>query len=106
MRGAFENDEQRTRLAAELKRLRVQADITGPGARAPHERRAEHRLQGGSRRAEARVRQPDCPLGRGGDPLIHIEWLTHPYNESETEVVEMCGRAFTNLLVGQPPLEC
>jgi transcriptional regulator with XRE-family HTH domain len=33
-----------------------------------------------------------------GDPLVHIEWLTRPYNESEPEAVEMCRRAFTNLL--------
>jgi hypothetical protein len=33
-----------------------------------------------------------------GDPLVHIEWLTRPYNESEPEAVETCRRAFTNLL--------
>src|SRR5260370_13910061 len=33
-----------------------------------------------------------------GDPLVHIEWLTRPYNESEPEAVEMCRRAFTSLL--------
>ena len=35
---------------------------------------------------------------RDGDPLVHVEWLTRPYNESEPEAVEMCRRAFANLL--------
>lgn len=33
-----------------------------------------------------------------GDPLVHIEWLTRPYNETEPAAVEMCRKAFTNLL--------
>jgi transcriptional regulator with XRE-family HTH domain len=33
-----------------------------------------------------------------GDPLVHIEWLTRPYNETEPEAVETCRQAFTNLL--------
>jgi transcriptional regulator with XRE-family HTH domain len=33
-----------------------------------------------------------------GDPLVHIEWLTRPYNETEPEAVEMCRKAFANLL--------
>lgn len=33
-----------------------------------------------------------------GGPLVHIEWLTRPYNESEPEAVETCRRAFDNLL--------
>jgi hypothetical protein len=38
-----------------------------------------------------------------GDPLVHIEWLTRPYNETEPEAVEMCRQAFTNLLPHRPP---
>lgn len=34
----------------------------------------------------------------GGDPLVHIEWLTRPYDEDEPAAVEMCRRAFANLL--------
>jgi transcriptional regulator with XRE-family HTH domain len=34
----------------------------------------------------------------GGDPLVHIEWLTRPYNEAEPEALEMCRQAFANLL--------
>jgi hypothetical protein len=33
-----------------------------------------------------------------GDPLVHLEWLTRPYNETEPEAVEMCRQAFANLL--------
>lgn len=33
-----------------------------------------------------------------GDPLVHIEWLTRSYNETEPQAVEMCRQAFTNLL--------
>jgi hypothetical protein len=33
-----------------------------------------------------------------GDPLVHIEWLTRPYNLDEPDQVEMCRQAFTNLL--------
>lgn len=39
-----------------------------------------------------------CDKVEDGDPLVHIEWLTRPYNESEPETVETCRRAFTNLL--------
>jgi transcriptional regulator with XRE-family HTH domain len=34
----------------------------------------------------------------GRDPQVHIEWLTRPYNETKPEAVEMCRRAFDNLL--------
>jgi hypothetical protein len=33
-----------------------------------------------------------------GDPLVHIEWLTRPYDETESEAVETCRQAFANLL--------
>lgn len=33
-----------------------------------------------------------------GDPLVHIEWLTRPYNETEPEALEMCRQAFANLM--------
>jgi hypothetical protein len=33
-----------------------------------------------------------------GEPLVHIEWLTRPYNETEPAAVEMCRQAFANLL--------
>jgi transcriptional regulator with XRE-family HTH domain len=34
----------------------------------------------------------------GADPLVHIEWLTRPYNEAEPEALEMCRQTFANLL--------
>ena len=34
----------------------------------------------------------------GGDPQVHLEWLTRPYNIFEPEQVEMCRQAFSNLL--------
>ena len=34
----------------------------------------------------------------GGDALVHLEWLTRPYNIFERDQVEMCRRAFDNLL--------
>lgn len=33
-----------------------------------------------------------------GDPLVHIEWLTRPYNEIGPDQVEMTRRAFANLM--------
>ena len=33
----------------------------------------------------------------GGKPLVHFEWPTRPYNETEPEAVEMCRQAFANL---------
>jgi transcriptional regulator with XRE-family HTH domain len=33
-----------------------------------------------------------------GEPLVHLEWLTRPYNISEPDQVEMCRQAFGNLL--------
>lgn len=33
-----------------------------------------------------------------GEPQVHLEWLTRPYNISEPEQVEMCRVAFANLL--------
>lgn len=33
-----------------------------------------------------------------GDPLVHLEWLTRPYNLTEPDQVEMCRQAFANLL--------
>lgn len=35
---------------------------------------------------------------RDGEPLVHLEWLTRPYNISEPDQVEMCRQAFSNLL--------
>jgi transcriptional regulator with XRE-family HTH domain len=34
----------------------------------------------------------------GGEALVHLEWLTRPYNIFEPDQVEMCRRAFANLL--------
>jgi transcriptional regulator with XRE-family HTH domain len=34
----------------------------------------------------------------GGEPQVHLEWLTRPYNIFEPEQVEMCRQAFSNLL--------
>jgi transcriptional regulator with XRE-family HTH domain len=33
-----------------------------------------------------------------GEPQVHLEWLTRPYNIFEQEQVEMCRQAFSNLL--------
>ena len=33
-----------------------------------------------------------------GEPQVHLEWLTRPYNIFEPEQVEMCRQAFSNLL--------
>lgn len=33
-----------------------------------------------------------------GEPQVHLEWLTRPYNITEPDQVEMCRRAFSNLL--------
>jgi len=33
-----------------------------------------------------------------GKPMVHVEWLTRPYNIIETEQVEMCRRMFGILL--------
>lgn len=33
-----------------------------------------------------------------GEPQVHLEWLTRPYNIFEPEQVEMCLEAFSNLL--------
>lgn len=33
-----------------------------------------------------------------GDPQVHLEWLTRPYNITDAEQVEMCREAFANLL--------
>ncbi len=33
-----------------------------------------------------------------GEPRVHLEWLTRPYNIFEPDQVEMCREAFTNLL--------
>ncbi len=33
-----------------------------------------------------------------GDPQVHLEWLTRPYNIFEPDQVEMCRQAFSNLL--------
>jgi transcriptional regulator with XRE-family HTH domain len=33
-----------------------------------------------------------------GEPLVHLEWLTRPYNITEPGQVEMCRQAFANLL--------
>ncbi len=35
---------------------------------------------------------------QGGEPQVHLEWLTRPYNIFEPEQVEMCREAFSNLL--------
>lgn len=35
---------------------------------------------------------------KDGEPLVHLEWLTRPYNISEPDQVEMCRQAFGNLL--------
>lgn len=34
----------------------------------------------------------------GGEPQVHLEWLTRPYNIFEPDQVEMCRQAFSNLL--------
>ena len=34
----------------------------------------------------------------GGEPQVHLEWLTRPYNIFEPDQVEMCRQAFANLL--------
>lgn len=34
----------------------------------------------------------------GGEPLVHIEWLTRPYNEDAPEAVETCRQAFAGLM--------
>jgi transcriptional regulator with XRE-family HTH domain len=33
-----------------------------------------------------------------GEPQVHLEWLTRPYNITEPDQVEMCRQAFANLL--------
>ena len=33
-----------------------------------------------------------------GEPQVHLEWLTRPYNIFEPDQVEMCRQAFSNLL--------
>ena len=33
-----------------------------------------------------------------GEPQVHLEWLTRPYNVFEPDQVEMCRQAFSNLL--------
>ena len=33
-----------------------------------------------------------------GEPHVHLEWLTRPYNIFEPGQVEMCRQAFSNLL--------
>jgi Domain of unknown function (DUF5753) len=33
-----------------------------------------------------------------GEPQVHLEWLTRPYNIFEPEQVEMCRQALSNLL--------
>ena len=33
-----------------------------------------------------------------GEPLVHLEWLTRPYNIIEPDQVEMCRQAFSNLM--------
>jgi transcriptional regulator with XRE-family HTH domain len=34
----------------------------------------------------------------GGEPQVHLEWLTRPYNVTAPDQVEMCRVAFANLL--------
>jgi transcriptional regulator with XRE-family HTH domain len=34
----------------------------------------------------------------GGEPQVHLEWLTKPFNIFEPEQVETCRQAFSNLL--------
>jgi transcriptional regulator with XRE-family HTH domain len=34
----------------------------------------------------------------GGEPQVHLEWLTRPYNITEPDQVEMCRQAFANML--------
>jgi hypothetical protein len=34
----------------------------------------------------------------GDEPLVHVEWLTRPLNDTRPEQVEMCRRAFANLM--------
>ncbi|MGH3183202.1 MAG: Scr1 family TA system antitoxin-like transcriptional regulator, partial [Streptosporangiaceae bacterium] len=34
----------------------------------------------------------------GGEPQVHLEWLTRPYNIFEPDQVEMCQQAFSNLI--------
>jgi transcriptional regulator with XRE-family HTH domain len=34
----------------------------------------------------------------GGQPQVHLEWLTRPYDVFEPDAVEFCKRAFANLL--------
>jgi transcriptional regulator with XRE-family HTH domain len=34
----------------------------------------------------------------GGQPQVHLEWLTRPYNIFEPDQVDMCRRAFSNLM--------
>jgi hypothetical protein len=33
-----------------------------------------------------------------GEPQVHLEWPTRPYNIFEPDQVEMCRQAFSNLL--------
>ena len=33
-----------------------------------------------------------------GEPQVHLEWLTRPYNITEHDQVETCRQAFGNLL--------
>jgi len=77
----------------------------------------EHREQ--LARIEAASRRPNVELGilplrpgaawrlagfdiydevDGGEPLVHLEWLTRPYSITDPGQVEMCRRAFANLL--------
>jgi transcriptional regulator with XRE-family HTH domain len=34
----------------------------------------------------------------GGEPQVHLEWLTRPYNITDPDQVEMCRQAFANLM--------
>jgi len=34
----------------------------------------------------------------GGEPQVHLEWLTRPFNIFEPDQVEMCRQAFSNLV--------
>ena len=34
----------------------------------------------------------------GGEPQVHLEWLTRPYNIFEPDQVEICRQAYSNLL--------
>jgi transcriptional regulator with XRE-family HTH domain len=105
----------------EAKRFRFvipEAVLLSPfGSAADPDVPGEHREQLG--RVEAATVRPNVEIGilplaaspvwrlagfslyddiAGDEPLVHVEWLTRPIDDSEPDQVEMCRQAFANLM--------